>query len=254
MLTLDDYSWLGSSTGLDIWRLLSARSSPATPAAIRSEFGCSSSQAELLHEQHLLAIGKGRDKVEQPHRWFWTRQLLEQSSDEWTAQETARDAPLHTPHWIDACCGAGSDAIALARRRAGVLAVDNQPMAILLARANAKMNDVELDLQAGDIESFSFERDSFLNIDPDRRPDGERTIDPFRSQPTWNWISQAAHRLNSVSLKLAPGFRLQPDFAWGSASRPQAMRYGSDGIMKCSLPFRNPISAVQPSTSTTAIN
>jgi hypothetical protein len=134
-----------------------------------------------------------------------------------------------SPQWIDACCGAGADSIALARRRAGVIAVDNQPIAIRLAQANAHMNEIQLHPQTCDVESLAFSQDAFLNIDPDRRPSGERTIDPFRSRPGWDWISKAIQGFNSVSLKLAPGFRLQPDFSWMDAPRPNAMRWLSWG-------------------------
>lgn len=225
MLSLDDYAWLNSSEGQAAWRLTLQGSTELSRAGIRAATRISSTHADLLLEQRLFADGKSRAKVEDPNRWFWTQRLFEQASDEWTAKETALDAPQACGRWFDVCCGAGVDCVALATRRSSVTGVDIDPIAVALARANASMNQVDIQLENSSAESIAFDRAAFFNIDPDRRNDGHRTIDPFRSQPAWPWIAQAIVHCGAVSLKLAPALRVGVEFDWCGTPRPQTMRW-----------------------------
>lgn len=224
MVSQSDYAWLSSQGGQVAWHLLLESATPHL-GWIRSATSAKNECANLLLEQLLFARGKARAKVEDPDRWFWTKKLLEQASDEWTALETALDAPPSASRWLDVCCGAGVDCVALARRRPGVMGIDAHPIPLLLARANAIMNQVDVELQECQAETLSLEPNMYLNIDPDRRADGKRTIDPIQSQPSWSWIAHAVRRCAAVSLKLAPGLRARDDFDWGEAGEPHAMRW-----------------------------
>lgn len=224
MESLDDYAWLSSPEGIAAWKVVAKNDSPSR-FEIRSALGIALPRADILIEQNRFAHGKARSKVEHPDRWLWNRRLFEQASDEWTARETALDAPAHLETWLDICCGAGVDSIALGHRRVHVEAVDCHPIAIALTRANASMNHVEIHLRECLAESLTFNRNAFLNIDPDRRNDTRRTIDPNRSQPNWEWIARAVARSGAVSLKLAPGLRVTEDFDWCGTEKPQAVRW-----------------------------
>jgi hypothetical protein len=230
MVSPDDYAWLITERGQSAWnavissRVVNSHSEPKR-AAIREVANVDTPQADLLLEQLLLARGKARRKVQDPQRWFWTQKLFEQASDEWTAQETALDAPLHANRWYDVCCGAGVDAIALAKRKPSVIAVDSDPVAERLTHCNAWMNQVAIQSRNCPAESLDMDRDMFMNIDPDRRADGSRTIDPTRSQPAWSWVQQAVRRCGAVSLKLSPGLRTDRGFQWGDAIKPHAVRW-----------------------------
>jgi hypothetical protein len=232
MESLDDYAWLSSPEGIAAWRLVVKDEYPSR-SVIRSALGLSPNRADFLIEQLRFAQGKARSKVEQPDLWFWNQRLLEQASDEWTARETALDAPEHLDTWLDVCCGAGVDSIALARRRTPVTAVDCHPIAIALTRVNASMNEVHVQMRECAAESLTFGRDAYLSIDPDRRNDRQRTIDPNRSQPNWEWIAGAIARCGAASLKLAPGLRVTETFDWCGIEKPQVVRWLSwDGSVR----------------------
>jgi SAM-dependent methyltransferase len=225
MLMPSDYDWLASLEGQDAWnRILAHATAPSLPE-IKSVARCSGRHAALLLEQWQFAHGKARDKVEDPTRWVWTHRLLEQASDEWTARETSLDAPLSVPQWVDVCCGAGVDCIALARRRSAVLGIDADPIPLSLMRANAAFNQVSVDGMVGAAESMMLDHHMFLHVDPDRRAHGRRTIDLTHSLPSWEWISQAVGRCAAVSLKLAPGWRVDDRWDWGAPSQPNAQRW-----------------------------
>lgn len=233
MVSLDDYAWLCTPRGQSAWRAILDRGLELNSARIRTATGAQPGQAALLLEQLLFARGKARSKVELPQQWFWTQKLLEQASDEWTAHEAALDAPLDSPRWFDICCGAGVDTIALAKRHGGLVSVDLDPVAVLLTRANCLMHRMDVQVMPSQAESLTLDQDMFLHIDPDRRPDGSRTIDPTRSQPAWSWISEAVVRCRAVSLKLAPGLRIDDALQSIQDMRPHAMRWLSwDGSVR----------------------
>ncbi len=234
MMGPEQYAWLCSPQGLSAWRAMFIPSidSPVHPTDRNSIAKLDRKCLDLLNEQALLA-DKARRKVDEPHRWFWTKNLLEQASDEWTARETALDAPMTLARWLDVCCGAGVDSIAMARRRPGCTGIDRNPIALRLAQANSSMNQVEVDWSECEAETIALDPDTYLHIDPDRRSEGLRTIDPFHSQPAWPWIADATRRCGAVSLKLAPGLRVDEGFDWRDAHHPNAIRWLSwDGSVR----------------------
>jgi hypothetical protein len=232
MESLEDYAWLNSPEGFEAWRTV-VKNQFSSRFEIRSDLGISEHLADLLTEQIRFAQGKARSKVEHPDRWFWNQRLFEQASDEWTACETALDAPEYLDTWFDICCGAGVDSVALAHRRTQVTAVDCHPIAIALTRANASMNQVQVQTRECLAESLTFGRNAYLSIDPDRRNDRQRTIDPNRSQPNWEWIAGAIPRCGAASLKLAPGLRVTEEFDWYGVAKPQVVRWLSwDGSVR----------------------
>ncbi len=221
---LEDYRWLTSSAGIDAWRTVLANDSSVSPGQIRALVTCSESRARLLIEQRALAHVKAKRKVHDPASWLWTSQLLEQASDETTAEETARDFPS-SEAVIDVCCGAGVDAVTLGRSGRSVLALDQDPIACLLTAANASMHGLSLESACRSWSGHEGPLDAFLHLDPDRRANGTRTIEPQAMSPTWDVIAPVVDRYRGVSIKVAPGFRADPNFPWQPASPPHVLRW-----------------------------
>lgn len=231
MFSLDDYQWLVSPEGSRAWSrvsqagLLGSIPSTAVPlSSLRSLCSCSETRALLLQEQLRWATGKGRTKVPDPERWFWTAKLFEQASDAWTAAETARDF-LHDSPVIDGCTGAGADLIAFLQAGHSAIGVDLDPIAATLCRGNAANHGWNVDVRCDRMESIALNADMQLHLDPDRRAEGARATDPRYLSPDWQWISNALPKCRNASIKMAPGFRATSDWDWNDCGPPHAMRW-----------------------------
>jgi hypothetical protein len=239
MFSLEDYSWLASPSGWAAWEslLTSVHGTPSnrmnthpvlTAGAIASSQGLSEIQARLLLEQWRIAQGAAKRKFSDPTRWFWTQQLIEQSSDESTADETARDFPTDVGV-VDGCCGAGADSIAIARHSHCELSIDSSEIACQLVQANGARHGHRIDSSCQTIESWPGSTAVYLNLDPDRRSTGTRTVQLDRMSPPWETIASLISRCRGVSLKLAPGLRPSIETHWDQSERPQCIRWLSRG-------------------------
>ncbi len=236
MFGLDDYRWLVSDEGRRAWEMFLAQNAQsdhrALPNTLRTHDRCTAHQSRLLLEQRRLALGPARRKFADPSQWFWTSQLVEQASDEFTAAETAKDFPSHSLI-VDACCGAGSDAVALAKSTNRVTAVDQDSIACTLTRANSDSHGVPLRCISSPIEQLPADSEYYLHIDPDRRSHTSRTIHLDRMSPSWNQIAGWIGNYRGVSLKLAPGSRMPSEIPFGKSGPPSAMRWLSrDGSVR----------------------
>jgi THUMP domain-like len=233
MFQYQDYCWLETPEALKHWdALVDDSSGLKDPSHKRLRSELTTEQATLLLEQwELFKIAKR--KFSDPSRWFWTRQLLEQSSDEVTAAESARDFPMGVPVQ-DVCCGAGADSIALAKRQLIVEASDKCPIACTLARRNAHSHGQKIRVTNKPAEHMEFDREQFVHIDPDRRSHGQRTTRLESMSPSWETLQKIRDTCSGVSLKLAPGLRED----LGKMNRedgvaPQAIRFLSkDGQVR----------------------
>jgi hypothetical protein len=89
-----DYQWLASVEATEAWSFLQSdlrQPGSKIPTSLASLRRLSTNQRQLLEQQLNFAMGSAKRKVRFPDRWFWTQQLFEQASDEWTAEETAKD-------------------------------------------------------------------------------------------------------------------------------------------------------------------
>ncbi|MEQ1828188.1 MAG: class I SAM-dependent methyltransferase [Pirellula sp.] len=225
MFSVDDYRWLNSPEARGHWSSLLHAELPSEAAILKwLRTKLPTPRASLLMEQfQLLPIAQR--KFSDPHLWFWTRQLLEQSSDQDTAIETALDFPAGgTVH--DICVGAGADCVAIANRPCNVIAYDNSPIACALARHNLDSHRLDTPVHEATAESIAIPSGSFIHIDPDRRPSGHRTTHLEWISPPWNTMQRLLAMAKGMSLKLAPGFRLAPYRTQDSESpNPQSIRY-----------------------------
>ena len=233
MFSVDNYQWLDSLEARTTWESLCSeqgKSSSAVLNQLRAKFPVE--HASLLMEQWELCSLASR-KVSDPERWFWTRQLLEQASDEATAQETAADFDPGTKV-VDICCGAGADSIALAKRGANVQSIDRCPIACWLASHNARQQRVSIDVVSQAAEDCILQPNAFIHIDPDRRADGSRSNQFERLSPNWTTISKMLESCKGMSLKLGPGHRI----AWNQLPQqvdhpPESIRFiAKDGTVR----------------------
>lgn len=224
MFTVHDYSWLDSPESQRHWQAMAQ--DPSVPASVilkQLRHSLTIPQASLLLEQYEL-LNASRKKVANPVDWFWTRQLLEQSSDEETASEAAMDFPgealVH-----DICCGAGADSIAIARRGISVSASDRSSIACYLTRRNALSHKLNIDVTEASAEECEIDPSGYVHIDPDRRSDGRRFSNLESLSPSWEAVRKISENCLGMSLKLAPGMRLDSSTKAQMDRPPESIRF-----------------------------
>ncbi len=109
----------------------------------------------------------------QPERRLWTNQLLEQASDEHSAELSASYFPEGATIY-DLCCGAGADSTSLARR-GNLVAVDRSPVAAAITKVNLAWNGCRGTVRCENVDAIDIPPDACVHIDPDRRSSGART-------------------------------------------------------------------------------
>jgi SAM-dependent methyltransferase len=114
----------------------------------------------------------------------------------------------------DLGCAAGTDAIALARTGAEVIAVDRDPLARALTRANAEalgLGDRIRVVDGDAVELVAGADDGRVagcpvaTLDPARRADGRRRLDPDRWSPPWSTVRALLGAVPRSVAKVAPG-------------------------------------------------
>ena len=156
--------------------------------------GAALEQARL----RLKAIDKfGTDAA----RMFFTRSALEQASDPLARRYRAQVADGLDV--VDAGCGIGADALALARAGGRVLGLDIDPLRVLLARHNAAALGVNARFDVADVRAGLPPADLAF-FDPARRDSaGDRIHDVERYDPPLATVR--AWRAPRVVAKLSPG-------------------------------------------------
>jgi hypothetical protein len=228
-LALDDLTWMASAMARDAWHQLLQSGSLDSPT--RALIGVDPEQRrrrlELLITQHSL-LKAATSKFPDPENWFWTKTLLEQSSDHWCATETAMDFPDRAIV-IDGCCGAGADAIAISRRGCEVTAIDVSPVACALAQSNALAQGRSIAITESELQRWMDAQlqgslaESYWHLDPDRRATGSRSTSTEMFQPPWSWIQSVVPRMRGASIKVAPA-TTRPEMNESLVS-PECIRY-----------------------------
>lgn len=130
--------------------------------------------------------------------------LLEQASGEevsrWRARRFARWERVG-----DLCCGLGGDTLALGEVT-GVVAVDRDPLALALTRANAEALGLagRVETRPGEVPEAVPEVPAAW-IDPGRREGGTRTRSLERMSPSLAAVLSLRPRIPHLGIKLAPG-------------------------------------------------
>ncbi|MFI6505237.1 methyltransferase domain-containing protein [Nonomuraea typhae] len=139
---------------------------------------------------------------------YFTPHGLEQSTRaEVAAHRAARlsEAAGGPVRVLDACCGIGGDALALARAGHTVDAVELDPLTAAVARANAEALGLRVSVRVGDAGDVAPEDYGALFADPARRTSKGRTFDPQAYSPPWPVVMDLVGRARRSCLKVAPG-------------------------------------------------
>ncbi len=157
---------------------------------------------------------RARTKFTAASRLFFTREGLEQSTTEAISLYRAARFPAGAPI-LDACCGIGGDAMALATR-GPVLAVDLNPITAACARANAVVCTPPhpIGLLCADVTSIDLDRLSRKGFtaaffDPSRRRDSasgdrRRARNAAEYAPPLAWLRELVSRFAFVGAKVSP--------------------------------------------------
>lgn len=141
-------------------------------------------------------------------RMYFTPNGLEQATRAPVADHRARRfAELGARRVLDLCCGAGGDALALARAGIQVLAVDRDPLTCAVARANAEALGLadRMEVRCADVTEVATDGWDAVFADPARRTGRGRVFDPEAYSPPLSWAVETARRAPPAALKVAPG-------------------------------------------------
>jgi len=171
-----------------------------------------------------------------PRVWWGTEKSFQQATP-WQVAKLKSQWFANEPV-IDLCCGSGGDALQL-KNRGPVVAVDADPLIAELAAVNLGADQViksaAVDWPDGgiglnpesptpwiprvfcnDVTQLQLPPNSWINIDPDRRPDSlkkiagsarrsvSRTSTPENYQPAWPSVVQLIRESHGACIKLAP--------------------------------------------------
>lgn len=154
---------------------------------------------------------RGLEKFPSADRMYFTRDSLAMASSETVARHTARRF-AGLAHVLDLCCGIGGDALALAENARRVLAVDRDPLALAMARANARAVHLEdrIEFIEADVTEFVqnlpliLGRPDAIFADPSRREAAHAARRPQAYAPTLAWCLELIRVALRVGIKTSP--------------------------------------------------
>ncbi len=222
----EDYLWLISDAA-EPYLAASAATATLSPAAIaRLRRQLSAERVHLVVELSQLRR-RARRKFSRAEAMFFTKQGLEQATDEAVAGYKARrlldsisqagrsDSGTQQFQLADLCCGIGGDLLGLMIAGAkNVLAVDADPVATLFASANIRAYESQncAHISTGDAASAPVESVAAWHIDPDRRATGRRATKLAAFSPSLEQLQSLVSRNDNVGIKLAPATDLPADW------------------------------------------
>lgn len=180
----------------------------------------------LLHafcEQQAFWRKRSWPRFPREATWFWTDTLLQQASDWQTAQYKAALIPDAAPVF-DLCCGAGVDAVALSYQHP-VTAIDIDPLACYLTQANYDWNKIDFApdgtprpsrtfaVECEDVQDQIDQLHDWVHVDPDRRPDAQRTTSAELMQPSLDVLEPLLQQCPGGIIKLAPATEVPSPWA-----------------------------------------
>lgn len=148
---------------------------------------------------------RARSRFPDNHLPYLTPQGLEQASSHAVATHRAAHAARHAPDafvW-DATCGVGADSVAFARAGLRVVSSDLDPFTLGCALHNLRHHGLPARPVLADAATAPLRADAIL-LDPDRRPEGRRTLDPARWSPSLATSLELTRRFGTGCIQLAP--------------------------------------------------
>jgi hypothetical protein len=197
---LADYEWLAGSEAAEMLADLAGRDEPLHVAVARLRRTLSQARAHLALEQVELRR-RAEAKFDRAAEMFFTRLGLEQATDQWVARHKAQRFADRGPV-ADLCCGIGGDLLALAAV-VPTTGVDRDPIATCLATANAGVTGLSITLHNSEVQNFDACGLAW-HLDPDRRPDGNRTTSLDWSSPSIESVEHLRAVAPNAAIKLAP--------------------------------------------------
>lgn len=211
-MNASDIEWLRSAPGVEV--LASARalldggaSELAASRQLRKQ--CSPEQARAA-----LSLLDGRraaaSKFPDADRLFLDREAAEQASPAEVARHTAARLARTLEHGTrvaDLGCGAGADALALAEH-APVLAIDLDSARLAMCAANAEARAAMSRIETACADVTSWVAPPGIGaawLDPARRDDQGRRLDPEGWSPPLSAAIEIARRFPAAGIKLSPG-------------------------------------------------
>jgi SAM-dependent methyltransferase len=170
------------------------RSAEAMRAAAGPELG------PLALEQAVLR-DRARAKHPAGERLWWTAEALEQASAYDVATHRARRF-AGVERVLDLGCSVGGDLLPLAAVTTAI-GVDLDEARLLLAQANARELDLDVQLVRADVTTL--EPRGAVFADPARRAGGRRVFDPRAYTPSLDQVLGWLPRLDALAVKVAPG-------------------------------------------------
>lgn len=231
-MDLDDYIWLTGHEAAD-WLLDLARDNrPLHQQLARLRKQLTGARARLVVQQ----AGLRRRAAEKFGPWgkqmFFTDIGLQQATDRWiAAHKAARFPQAVSVH--DLCCGIGGDLLGLATRgeRTGgnpsatnrskgsrTIGWDLSERMVLLAGANLRIvlgeNGGELaEVRTGDVERLRLPSGAMWHLDPDRRPQQQRSTHVALHCPGPTVVNRLRQTHPQGAVKLAPACQVPKDWA-----------------------------------------
>jgi SAM-dependent methyltransferase len=181
-------------------------------ARLRAEVGAEHAgpawELARLRERARATFGSDADRL------VLTADTLEQAGRPALAARRAARLLGGLDRAADLGCAAGTDAVALARAGASVVAVDRDPLARELTTANAVALGVADRVEVRDadvVDLVAAAADGSVagcpsaTLDPARRAGGRRQLDPDRWSPPWPTVRALLARVPVSVVKVAPG-------------------------------------------------
>ncbi len=209
-MTPDEIAWLRTPEGVEATHEAKSLLEDAGELAALRRLG---RRLEGWRARAAVALVLGRraasGKFRDADALFLDREAAEQASPEvasrWTAARFSGRVRV-----ADLGCGAGADALAIAEH-APVLAVDRDPARLAMLHANAAVRGLgeRIEVVEADIEGYARQSDvDAAWLDPSRRGEGRRALDPSRWSPPLDVAIRIASEYPGAGIKLAPGIEL----------------------------------------------
>ena len=183
---------------------------------------CDGPQAAAVMEVRDIrrrAAESGKFPSEWAARLLGTDLLLQQASSIRIAVYVGRRlaAAGADPVW-DLCCGLGANTIGLAAGGAVVEAFDRSPQAVLCATHNARAAHVAdlCTITVADVTTLDLSREAMVHIDPDRRPNGGRTVSLADCEPSAGFLAALPQITRAGAMKLSPALPIDEIAAWSN--------------------------------------
>lgn len=183
------------------------RDLPDDPLAVQQSFrGMFPEKLARAMGELLLLRRRATQKFANGLEMYFTKPQLEQSSSEVVARYRAeRFAKAGAQLVHDACCGIGSDAIALARAGLMVQAQDLDEVAVHFARCNAEIYGLmdRISFRVADAETDPPPAGGALFLDPSRRKGARRIINPAEWSPNPAAVTRMLAGRDLAAVKLS---------------------------------------------------